>query len=232
MKKRRVLMELRDVWRTYTLRKGTEVNALRGLSLKIYQGEMVAIIGPSGSGKSSAMYIIGALDKPTKGKAFLKGQDITRFHQNHLAMMRRREIGFVFQSYNLIPEYTAVQNVWMPLLFEDVPKDEREARAKKILTDLGLGHRLDHKPPEMSGGEQQRVAIARALINNPKVILGDEPTGNVDTKTGEEIIAILKKLHKKGKTVILVTHDPRIASHCQRKIHIIDGKVSQKGGKK
>ena len=218
------LIELKNVWRTYKLGKGTVVNSLRGLSLKIYKGEMVAIIGPSGSGKSSAMYIIGALDKPTQGKAYIKGKDITHFHESHLTEMRRKEVGFIFQSYNLISEYSALQNTWMPLLFEGVLKDERVRKAEKILTSLGMGHRLDHRPNEMSGGEQQRVAIARALINDPEIILGDEPTGNVDTKTGKDIMQILKELHRKGKTIIIVTHDLKVASQCQRKIHIVDGK--------
>jgi len=202
------------------------VHALRGLSINIKEGEFVSITGPSGSGKSTAMHIIGCLDLPTRGKVYLKGKDITQYSESELAVIRGRTIGFIFQMFNLISTATALENVMLPLLFRGVPLSERKERAKKLLTDLGLGRRLHHKPTELSGGEQQRIAIARALITNPDIILADEPTGNLDTKTGNVIMDVLKKAYENdGKTMIIVTHDWYIAKRASRIIKIRDGKV-------
>jgi len=206
-----------------------EVPALRGLNLKIYPNQMVSIMGPSGSGKSTAMHIIGCLDIPTKGVVRLDGQDISKMHESELAQLRGKKIGFVFQTFNLLPHITALENVILPTIFQNVPREQREARARKLLESVGLGDRIHHRPSEMSGGERQRVAIARALVNNPDIILADEPTGNLDSKTGDKIMAVLTNLNKEGKTVIIVTHDPDISKYSKIVYHLRDGQVV-KGG--
>lgn len=220
-----VLIELRDVWKIYYMGK-VEVPALRGISLKVERGEFLAIIGPSGSGKSTLMNIIGCLDLPTKGKVLLEGEDISKMPESKLAQIRGRKIGFVFQSFNLIPTLTALENVALPMVFQHVSANKKINRAKLLLEQVGLTERTQHLPTELSGGEQQRVAIARALANNPEVILADEPTGNLDTKTGDRIMALLVDLHKREKkTIIVVTHDADIAAYAKRKIVIRDGRI-------
>ncbi|VVB53695.1 putative ABC transporter ATP-binding protein [uncultured archaeon] len=218
------IIDLDEVWKIYKM-GDVEVAALRGMSLEIYPREFVAIMGPSGSGKSTTMNMVGCLDVPTKGKIYLDGIDISSLHESDLAQIRGRKIGFVFQQFNLMPQLTAVENVMLPMIFQDAPTTEREKRAAELLKEVGLGHRLDHRPTELSGGEQQRVAIARALANNPPVVLADEPTGNLDSKSSYEIMGMLKDLNKDGKTIIVVTHEPDIAKYAERTIHIRDGQV-------
>lgn len=221
------IIKLEDVWKVYRMGK-VEVQALRGLSLEIYPCEFVAIMGPSGSGKSTSMNMVGCLDIPTKGRILLENSDISRLHESDLAQIRGRVIGFVFQQFNLMPSLTALENVTLPMIFQDMPMLERERRGVEILKRVGLGHRINHRPTEMSGGEQQRVATARALANNPRVILADEPTGNLDTKTGEEIMEMLTRLHEvEDKTIVMVTHDQNVASYADRIIHLKDGRVEE-----
>jgi len=227
--KNKPIIELKDVWKIYPMGE-TEVQALRGLSLKIYPNEFVAIMGPSGSGKSTLMNMIGCLDVPTRGTVFLDGQDISKLDESDLAQIRGKRIGFVFQQFNLMPGLNALENVTLPMIFQGVMDIEREKTGKKVLELAELGGRDEHKPTELSGGEQQRVAIARALANNPDVILADEPTGNLDSKTGHEIMEMLTGLNKKDKTVIMVTHEEDIASYSKRRIHIKDGQIID-GGK-
>jgi putative ABC transport system ATP-binding protein len=219
------VIKLEDVWKIYRMGE-VEVPALRGLNLDIRQGEFVAIMGPSGSGKSTAMNMIGCLDVPTRGSVFLEGQDISRLHESDLAQIRGRIIGFIFQTFNLMPGLTALENVMLPMTFQDVPRYEREKRAEELLNLMGLGDRLNHKPTELSGGQQQRVAIARSLANDPDVILADEPTGNLDSKTGEEVMEMLSDLHKEEKKVIImVTHDLDISRYAERILHLRDGRI-------
>lgn len=223
-----IVIELRDVWKTYQM-GAVEVHALRGLTLKVRKGDFVAIQGPSGSGKSTAMNLIGCLDIPTKGKVFLDGQDIAKLGESDLAQIRGRKIGFVFQQFNLIHTLSAVENVALPMLFQELSAEERHERAHRLLEQTGLRERKGHKPNEMSGGEQQRVAIARALANNPEVILADEPTGNLDSKTGMEIMDLLLALHKKErKTVIVVTHDQKVAEFADRVELLRDGRIESR----
>ena len=223
-------MEKREIIRMSGIKKiyrlGDEVvNALDGVDFVIRENEYVAIMGPSGSGKSTMMNILGCLDVPTDGTYILNGTSVGSMDDNTLAEVRNREIGFVFQSFNLLPRLTAVENVALPLVYSGCPVQEREQRAVKALMDVGLGERLQHKPAELSGGQRQRVAVARALINNPSIILADEPTGNLDSRTSEEIMALLGELHSNGNTVIVVTHEEDIAAHAKRIVRLRDGKI-------
>ncbi|MCK5234229.1 MAG: ABC transporter ATP-binding protein [Candidatus Aenigmarchaeota archaeon] len=218
------MIELKDVKKIYRMGE-VNVPALNGVSLKIKQGEFIAIKGPSGSGKSTLMNMVGCLDVPTEGKIFLDGKDISRMSESGLAQIRGRKIGFVFQKFNLLPTLTALENVTIPMMFQSVDESERRARGLELLGLVGLEKRSSHKPSELSGGQQQRVAIARSLANDPEVILADEPTGNLDTKTGRDIMVMLKKLHNDGKTIIMVTHDSDVGKHAKRIVFIKDGMV-------
>ena len=220
------VIELRDICKVYEMGE-VQVHALRGVSLQVSKGEIMTIMGPSGSGKSTMMNIIGCLDQPTSGSYFLEGQNVSHLHDDELAAIRNIRIGFVFQTFNLLARTSALQNVTLPLIYAGVPRSERRARAQAALETVGLGHRLDHQPTELSGGQQQRVAIARSLVGDPSIILADEPTGNLDSKSGAEVMAILQELNRnQGITVILVTHDPIIARHSERIIHLYDGQIS------
>ncbi len=216
------LIETRELVKIYKLDK-VEVPALRGVSLTIEEGEYVSIMGPSGSGKSTLMHILGCLDRPTSGKYFLDGEDISALDEDKLAEIRRQKIGFVFQNFNLLPRITNVENVELPMTYAGIPSRQRRKRALELLEKVGLSHRAFHRPTEISGGEAQRVAIARALANDPKIILADEPTGNLDTKTGDEIMSLFENLNKEGKTIIVVTHDPEVSARTKRIIRIRDG---------
>ena len=213
-----------DLWKTYVM-GDEEIHALRGLSINIERGEYVAIMGPSGSGKSTLMNLIGCLDTPTKGSYQLNGKEVAAMNDDDLARIRNEEIGFVFQTFNLLPRATALHNVELPLVYAGVPAKDRLERAKGALQKVELGERMLHRPNELSGGQRQRVAIARALVNNPSILLADEPTGNLDSKTGNEIMALFERLHKGGSTIVLVTHEPDVAAFAYRNIHIRDGKV-------
>ncbi|MBN1400094.1 MAG: ABC transporter ATP-binding protein [Anaerolineae bacterium] len=217
------MIELQDICKTYQMGQ-VQVEALCGLDLEIEEGEMTSIMGPSGSGKSTLMNIMGCLDQATRGRYVLDGIDVSRLNDDQLAEIRARKIGFVFQNYNLLRRTTALQNVELPLIYTGA-RNRRE-RAIEALTTVGLGDRIHHRPNEMSGGEQQRVAVARSIINNPSIILADEPTGNLDTKTGRGIVALFQELNEtQGITVVFVTHDPEIADHCRRIVHIRDGRL-------
>jgi putative ABC transport system ATP-binding protein len=216
---------LREVVKTYQLGPDNAVHALRGLSLRIDRGEYVAIIGASGSGKSTLMNILGCLDRPTAGAYFLEGHDVARLDDDHLSDIRGRRIGFIFQSFNLIQSQTVLENLETPMYYQGVPAGERRERATALADRVGLGERLHHRPVELSGGQQQRVAIARALTNDPAVLLADEPTGNLDSATGQTILRMLDELHSAGKTLILVTHDAEVAARCKRIVEIKDGQI-------
>ena len=221
---RTAVIELKDVSKTYQL--GSEkVHALKDITIVVKKGEFVALTGPSGSGKSTLMNLVGCLSLPTDGGIFLEGVNIAHYGENQLAQIRGKKIGFVFQKFHLIPTLTALQNVMLPLLFPKVAAAERIKRATENLAFVGLDHRMTHKPNELSGGEQQRVAIARALANDPEIILADEPTGNLDSKTGKMIMYLLRGLHKKGKTIVLITHDLELASYAERIIRLKDGSI-------
>jgi len=220
------VIKCENVWKIYNQGLPSEVQALRGVNLDVKKGEMVAIIGSSGSGKSTLLNQIGALDIPTKGKIFIDGQDISRMEENSLAILRKKKIGFVFQSFNLISSLTSLQNVELPMIFNGMTEKERREKATELLNDVGLGDKLDSTPPKLSGGEIQRVAIARALANDPTVILADEPTGNLDSKSGKIIIDIFKKLNKDNRTIVIITHDPKIARAAKRIVRISDGRIA------
>ncbi len=218
------VIQLRDIIKNYYV--GTVVvRALRGVTLDILRNEYVAIMGPSGSGKSTMMNILGCLDTPTKGEYFLNGQDVSHMDDDQLAEIRNKEIGFVFQTFNLLPRYTALENVMLPLIYAGIPKQDRIRRATEVLEQVGLGDRLEHRPNELSGGQRQRVAIARAMVNDPSIILADEPTGNLDSKTSLDIMRLLDRIHREGNTVILVTHEEEIALHAERIIRLRDGMI-------
>jgi putative ABC transport system ATP-binding protein len=214
-----------NLWKTYEM-GDQQVHALRGVNLRIQHNEYVAIMGPSGSGKSTLMNLIGCLDSPSQGKYWLNGHDVSELDDDELARIRNKEIGFVFQTFNLLARATSLHNVELPLIYNGTPAAERIERAKAVLESVDLGTRMMHKPNELSGGQRQRVAIARALVNHPSIILADEPTGNLDTKTGEEIMALFDDLHAKGNTIILVTHEPDIADYAHRIVTIRDGVIA------
>jgi len=221
-----IVIQTEDLWKTYEM--GAEkLHALRGVSIEIHKGEYVAIMGPSGSGKSTLMNLIGCLDTPTKGSYWLAGRLVSQLDDDELAYIRNKEIGFVFQTFNLLARATSLHNVELPMIYNGTPSEERLARARKALSQVDLADRMMHKPNELSGGQRQRVAIARALVNNPSILLADEPTGNLDSQTGEEIMALFARLHEQGNTIILVTHEPDIAANAHRVIRLRDGKIER-----
>jgi putative ABC transport system ATP-binding protein len=220
------LIETRDLWKTYVM-GSEEIHALRGVSMEIERGDYVAIMGPSGSGKSTLMNLIGCLDTPSKGSYLLNAKQVSQMNDNELAQIRNEEIGFVFQTFNLLPRASALQNVELPLVYAGVAARERHERAKGALDKVELSSRMTHRPNELSGGQRQRVAIARALVNNPSILLADEPTGNLDSKTGAEIMALFSRLHQAGNTIVLVTHEADIAAFAHRSIHLRDGQIEK-----
>jgi putative ABC transport system ATP-binding protein len=220
------LIETRDLWKTYVM-GSEEIHALRGVSIQIERGEYVAIMGPSGSGKSTLMNLIGCLDTPSKGSYLLNDKQVSQMNDNELARIRNEEIGFVFQTFNLLPRASALHNVELPLVYAAVKSKERQVRARAALEKVELSDRVNHRPNELSGGQRQRVAIARALVNNPSILLADEPTGNLDSKTGNEIMALFARLHAAGNTIVLVTHEADIAAYARRAIHLRDGVVER-----
>ena len=219
------IIEVKNVWKTYKMGKN-KVHALRGINLEVKKGEFLAILGPSGSGKSTCMNMVGCLDTPTKGDVFLSGKNIAKLEESDLAQIRGKKIGFIFQQFNLLPSLTAQENVMLPMMFQGVPLEKRLVRSKKYLELVGLEKRMDHLPNQLSGGQQQRVAIARALANEPEMILADEPTGNLDSKTGGIVVDFLKELRKKeGTTIVIVTHDEKLAKIADRQVYLKDGIV-------
>ncbi len=219
-----MVIEIENITKRYIM--GEEiVHALRGVSLRIHRNEYIAVMGPSGSGKSTLMNMVGCLDTPTSGRYEFNGRNVAEMNDDELAEIRNREIGFVFQTFNLLPRSTSLRNVELPLIYAGIDPDTREEMATNALREVGLGDRMQHKPNELSGGQRQRVAIARALVNNPSIILADEPTGNLDSKTGEEIMALLEILYQRGNTIILVTHESDIARHARRTVHLRDGLI-------
>ena len=219
------IIVVEDLWKTYDMGSEQQVQALQGISLRIRRNEYVAIMGPSGSGKSTLMNLIGCLDTPSKGKYWLNGHLVSELNDDELARIRNKEIGFVFQTFNLLARATALHNVELPLIYNGTPAEERDQRARAALAAVGLEARMMHRPNELSGGQRQRVAVARALVNRPSIILADEPTGNLDSKTGEEIMNLFDELHRGGNTIVLVTHEPDIAEYAHRVVHIRDGKI-------
>lgn len=217
-----VVLQLKNVWKLYAMGEAP-VKALRGLDLEIRAGEFVALMGPSGSGKSTLMHLLGALDQPSEGEVRFENEEISRLDENQLAELRGRKVGFIFQTFNLVPTLTALENVELPMIFQNVSRANRRSRAQTLLERVSLGERLHHQPSQLSGGEQQRVAIARALANHPEIILADEPTGNLDTESGEKILRLLKDLNAEGKTIVLVTHNPEAAAYASRIIRLKDG---------
>lgn len=222
---KKTVIKLENVWKTYKM-GNVEVNALQGLDLDVKEGEFLAIMGPSGSGKSTAVNMIGCLDVPSKGKIMLDNHDISKLSESELAQIRGKKIGFIFQQFNLIPTLSALENVMLPMIFQGVNEEKRIEKATKLLELVELGDRMHHKPTELSGGQQQRVAIARSLANNPAVVIADEPTGNLDSKTGTNVLDFLNKLHiKESKTIVMVTHDPNLSKIAQRTEFLKDGRI-------
>lgn len=226
LKRENIVIRTYDLWKTYIM-GDQEINAVSGVDIEIKRGEYVAIMGPSGSGKSTLMNLIGCLDTPTRGEYFINGNLVSAMSDDELARIRNHEIGFVFQTFNLLPRATALHNVELPLIYAGVPAEERLERARMALTAVDLEKRMHHKPNECSGGQRQRIAIARALVNRPSILLADEPTGNLDTATGNEIMALFERLHQQGNTIVLVTHEHDIALHAHRIIFVRDGKVAK-----
>ena len=227
------IIKLENVHKTYELSGEVKVNAVCGVDISIKEGDFVAIMGPSGSGKSTTMNLIGSLDTPTRGKIFLDGNNIADLSESDLAQIRGKKIGFIFQQFNLIQNLTAKENVMLPMMFQGITREEREEKAEQILKSVELSDRMNHFPNQLSGGQQQRVAIARSLANDPEVILADEPTGNLDTQTGENVLTFLNKLHDKGKTIIMVTHEPDLAKkHAEKVYWLVDGRIKKINGKK
>ncbi len=219
------IIKLEDVWKIYQLGK-QELTVLRGVTLEIKKGDFIAVLGPSGSGKSTLLHMLGCLDLPTKGRLFLDNRDVSLLSEDELAIIRGQKVGFIFQQFNLLLNLTAIENVMLPMIFSGTDEKKRKERARELLSWVGLGDRLTHRPTELSGGEQQRVAISRALANDPEIIVADEPTGNLDSATGEKVMKTLSDFNEKnGKTVIIVTHDMEVASHARRIIHIKDGQI-------
>ena len=220
------LIRTEDLWKTYEM--GSEqIHALHGVTFEIHSNEFVAIMGPSGSGKSTLMNLIGCLDTPSRGQYYLNGQLVSDMHDDELAYIRNKEIGFVFQTFNLLARATALQNVELPLVYSGVNSSQRKERAREALESVELGDRATHRPNELSGGQRQRVAIARALVNNPSILLADEPTGNLDSKTSIELMSLFDRLHENGNTIVLVTHEPDLARHAQRAIQLMDGEIER-----
>lgn len=226
MDKKKEIIQIKDLTKVYQMGQ-TEVHALAGVTFDILENEYIAIMGPSGSGKSTLMNMIGCLDTPTSGDYILNGSNVSKMDDAELAEVRNREIGFVFQTFNLLPRTSCLANAELPLIYAGMKSAERKERAKKVLTKVGLGDRIDHKPNELSGGQRQRVAIARALVNNPSILLADEPTGNLDTKTGEEIMLLFEELYRQGNTIIVVTHEQEIADHARRIVRLRDGIIEK-----
>ena len=218
------LIETRDLWKTYEM-DSEKVHALRGVSIQIERGEYVAIMGPSGSGKSTLMNLIGCLDTPSQGTYFLNNKNVGSMNDDELARIRNEEIGFVFQTFNLLPRATALHNVELPMIYAGLSPKDRRARAEEVLRMVELEDRMNHRPNELSGGQRQRVAVGRALVNHPSILLADEPTGNLDSKTGVEILALFRRLHEEGNTIVLITHESDVARHAKRVIQILDGQV-------
>lgn len=226
LKRDGIVIRTYDLWKTYIM-GDQEINAVSGMDIEIHRGEYVAIMGPSGSGKSTLMNLIGCLDTPSKGLYYINGRLVSDMNDDELARIRNKEIGFVFQTFNLLPRASALHNVELPLIYAGMASDLRAERAKRSMTQVDLQNRMYHKPNELSGGQRQRVAIARALVNDPSILLADEPTGNLDTATGNEIMALFERLHLQGNTIIVVTHEHDIAMHAHRIIHVRDGKVEK-----
>jgi putative ABC transport system ATP-binding protein len=226
LKREGIVIRTYGLWKSYVMGEQT-INAVSGVEIEIHRGEYVAIMGPSGSGKSTLMNLIGCLDSPTKGEYYINGRLVSSMTDDELARIRNKEIGFVFQTFNLLPRASSLHNVELPLIYNGTPPAQRIAKAKAALAQVDLADRMDHKPNELSGGQRQRVAVARALVNSPSILLADEPTGNLDTATGNEIMALFQRLHDEGNTIILVTHEHDIALHAHRVIHIRDGKIER-----
>jgi len=226
LKREGIVIRTYDLWKTYIM-GDQEIHAVSGVDIEIHRGEYVAIMGPSGSGKSTLMNLIGCLDTPTKGQYYINGNLVSEMSDDELARIRNKEIGFVFQTFNLLPRATSLHNVELPLIYAGMPADQRLERAKTAMRQVDLERRMHHKPNELSGGQRQRVAVARALVNNPSILLADEPTGNLDTATGNEIMGLFERLYQQGNTIVLVTHEHDIALHAHRIIHIRDGKVEK-----